>query len=108
MREGNLLRGDLHAWFGVPRPTIRYWLVKARPDFGPQRRAIWRSLAMLEWGIEHGLGFPVPDALSYRQRPAYVRHWRDAIDAQFPRDHAALARMALPSYLQRERETAGT
>jgi hypothetical protein len=91
MKAGDLTRGDLHHWFGRPRPTIRYWLDRALPTYdpdGPPGRLARKNLRMLEFGIEKGVGFPVPETLSAHERPRYIVQVYHAVNAKFSNTRA--------------------
>ena len=85
MRRGDMTVADLRSWFERPYPTVRYWLFLSRPDWepsGPRGRLFKQQLKLLEYGIEHGLGFPIPENLSITGRPQYIRGQRHAINAR--------------------------
>ena len=78
-QKAQLSAADLHHWFDVPYPTIRYWLIGKH---SPNVWSLWhveRLLVLLERSIRHKHGFPIP-VRSAHARPGYLRKLRHDLD----------------------------
>ena len=96
MSKGDLVPGDLAHWFDRSHPTVRYWVYRAKDDYDPLTHAgggvkkgpkMLRRLKLLEWAINHKIGFPVPADISQRDRPGHLRKTLHAVDARVPDSH---------------------
>ena len=78
-QKGQLSAADLHHWFDVPYPTIRYWLIGTH---SPNRVSLLfaeRLLVLLERALRLRHGFPIP-VRSAHARPGYLRKLRHDLD----------------------------
>lgn len=77
---GELTISDLQRWFDRPYATVWTWVHRGYEPRGPAGRRADRFLKLLEWGIDHRRGFPVPADTPEKKRPAYIVKTRHAIE----------------------------
>lgn len=77
VKRGDLTVSDLARWFDRPRATVNTWL-RGRTPYGPSGRKALADLEALERAIdERGGAFPIPVALTWQERIAYLSEHRD-------------------------------
>ena len=77
VRAADLICSDLAILFDRPYPTVRRWLVdKDREPHGPAGREAYAMLRTLEILLHKKQGLPVPYALLYKKRRAYIQDLR--------------------------------
>lgn len=74
---GKLTRSDIARWVGRRYATVNNWFVKGSAPSGPYASNVLASLTRLEDAIKKKKGFPVPESISYLERPTYIERLRD-------------------------------
>ena len=75
--QGKLTRSDIARWVGRRYATVNNWFVKGSFPSGPYALNVLASLTRLEEAIKKKKGFPVPESISYLERPTDIERLRD-------------------------------